>query len=375
MAASRLFEPLALRSITLPNRIMVSPMCQYSAVDGNAGAWHHAHLGSMALSGAGLVCVEATAVTPEGRITPGCLGLWSDTHEAALAPVVATMRAAAPAAKIAIQLAHAGRKASSHAPWDGGGLIAPADGGWVPGAPSALAHGAGEPPPRALSIEEIEALPDAFAAAAARAARLGFDAVELHLAHGYLLHQFLSPISNRRNDDYGGSFDHRVRLPLAVFEAVRAAFPSERPVGVRVSATDWLDAEEAWTLEQTIELAQRLKARRCDWIDVSSGGISPRQKIALGPGYQVPFAEAIRRATGLTTIAVGLITEPNQAEAIVASGQADMVALARAMLLDPRWPWRAALALGGRIAVPRQYWRAVPNSASQVFGPIAFGQR
>lgn len=195
------------------------------------------------------------------------------------------------------------------------------------------------------------------------------------MAHGYLLHEFLSPVSNRRSDGYGGSFDGRIRLPLAVFDAVRAAFPHERPIGVRVSATDWLDDADAWTLEQTIELVRRLQRRGCDWIDVSSGGISPRQKIAPAPGYQVPFAEAIRRASGLTTIAVGLITEPSQAEAIVASGQADMVALARAMLLDPRWPWRAALALGGRMSIPHQYWRSVPKAASHVFGPITFGQR
>jgi len=375
LPSSRLFEPLSLRALTLPNRIMVSPMCQYSAVDGNASAWHYAHLGSLALSGAGLVCLEATAVTRDGRITPGCLGLWSDANEAALAPVVAMMRAAAPGVKLAVQLAHAGRKGSSHAPWHGGGLLAPADGGWVPVAPSSLPHADGEAPPRALSIDEIEALPRSFADAAERAARLGFDAIEIHMAHGYLLHQFLSPLSNRRSDGYGGSFDRRVRLPLEVLVAVRAAFPSGRPVGVRVSATDWLDGEDAWTLDQTLEFAQRLKALGCDWIDVSSGGISPRQKIALGPGYQVPFADAVRRATSITTIAVGLITEPKQAEAIIAEGHADMVALARAMLFDPRWPWRAAVALGGRVSVPHQYWRSLPKDASHVFGPIAFGQR
>ena len=375
MSSSRLFEPLSLRALTLSNRIMVSPMCQYSAVDGNAGAWHYAHLGSLALSGAGLVCLEATAVTPEGRITPGCLGLWSDANEAALAPVVAMMRAAVPGVKIAIQLGHAGRKGSSHAPWHGGKLIAAGGGGWTPVAPSSLAHADGEAPPRALSIDEVEALPRAFAQAAARAARLGFDAIEIHMAHGYLLHQFLSPVSNRRGDEYGGSFDHRVRLPLEVFSAVRAAFPAERPVGVRVSATDWLEAEDAWTLEQTLEFARRLKAQGCDWIDASSGGISPRQQIGLGPGYQVPFAEAVRRATNLTTIAVGLITEPRQAEAIIAEGRADMVALARAMLFDPRWPWRAAVALDGRISVPHQYWRSLPKDSSRAFGPVAFGQR
>lgn len=372
---SRLFEPLTLRGLALPNRIMVSPMCQYSALEGNATAWHHAHLGSLALSGAGLVCVEATAVTPEGRITPGCLGLWSDANEAALAPVVATMRAAASGTKLAIQLAHAGRKGSSHAPWDGGQLIAARDGGWQPVGPSALAHAEGELPPRALTREEIVELPRAFAQSAARAARLGFDAIEIHMAHGYLLHEFLSPVANHRSDDFGGSFDNRVRLPLAVFDAVRAAFPAERPVGVRVSATDWLERDATWTLEQTLELARRLQTRGCDWIDVSSGGISPHQKIALGPGYQVPFAQAVKQATGMITIAVGLITAPAQAEAIIAEDRADMVALARAMLLDPRWPWRAAIAVGGKVAAPRQYWRSVPKEASQAFGPIVFGQR
>jgi len=372
---SRLFESLALRSVTLSNRIMVSPMCQYSATDGNAAAWHYAHLGSLALSGAGLVCLEATAVTRDGRITPGCLGLWCDANEAALAPVVAVMRAAAPAVKLAIQLAHAGRKASSQAPWQGGRLLATGDGGWTPVAPSALPHSDGEPPPRALSRDEIGGLARAFADSAARAARLGFDAIEIHMAHGYLLHQFLSPAANRRLDDYGGSFDYRVRLPLQVFEAVRAAFPAERPVGVRVSATDWLDDGDAWTLEDTVEFARRLKERGCDWVDVSSGGISSRQRIKAGPGYQVPFAEAIKRATGLTTIAVGLITDPKQAEAIVAEGRADMVALARAMLFDPRWPWRAAVELGGTISVPHQYWRALPRDASHAFGPTTFGQR
>jgi 2,4-dienoyl-CoA reductase-like NADH-dependent reductase (Old Yellow Enzyme family) len=232
-----------------------------------------------------------------------------------------------------------------------------------------------EPPPRELSRDELPVLCDAFAAAARRAARLDFDAIELHMAHGYLLHQFLSPQVNRRNDDYGGALDNRLRLPLEVFDAVRAVFPADRPVGVRVSATDWLEGEDSWTPEQTIELARRLQARGCDWIDVSSGGISPRQKIAIGPGYQVPFSRALREATGMTTIAVGLITEPQQAEQIVASGAADVIALARAMLYDPRWAWRAAAALGGRVHGPRQYWRSLPKSAAGIFGDISFGQR
>jgi 2,4-dienoyl-CoA reductase-like NADH-dependent reductase (Old Yellow Enzyme family) len=372
----RLFEPITLRGLTLPNRIMVSPMCQYSAVDGSATDWHVAHLGSLALSGAGLLCVEATAVTAEGRITPGDLGLYSDDNERALGRVVETIRAAAPI-KLALQLGHAGRKASSHAPWEGGKLVPIGQGGWLPSAPSAVPHSDGEPAPRAFALDELARLRQAFADAARRAARLGFDAIELHCAHGYLLHQFLSPVSNRRDDAYGGSLANRMRLPLEAFDAVRAAFPADRPVGVRVSATDWLEgsALDSWTVESTIEFGRALKERGCDWLDVSSGGISPRQKITPGPGYQVPLAEIVRTETGLPTIAVGLITEPRQAEAILEAGRADMVALARAFLYDPRWPWHAAAALGGQVDGPRQYWRSLPREAGPIFGNITFGQR
>jgi 2,4-dienoyl-CoA reductase-like NADH-dependent reductase (Old Yellow Enzyme family) len=369
-----LFEPLSLRALPLANRIMVSPMCQYSAVEGCATAWHYAHLLSLAGSGAALLCLEATAVTREARITPGCLGLWDDSCEAALAPIVRLIRTTSPI-KLALQLAHAGRKGSSRAPWDGGRLLLPQDGGWLPEAPSAVPHGADEPPPCELAHDDLLRLRLAFAAAARRAARLDFDAIELHMAHGYLLHQFLSPVANRRRDEYGGDLEGRMRFPLEVFDAVREAFPADRPLGVRVSATDWLDDGASWTPEQAIELARRLQSRGCDWIDVSSGGISPRQKIAPGPGYQVPFARMIRAATGMTTIAVGLITEPRQAEEIVASGAADMVALARAMLYDPRWPWHAAAELGGTVNGPRQYWRALPKAAASIFGDISFAQR
>jgi len=372
----RLFDPIPLRSLTLPNRILVSPMCQYSAIGGSATDWHMAHLGSLALSGAGLLCVEATAVTPEGRITPGDLGLYSDDNESALARVVRMIRSVS-TIPLAIQLAHAGRKGSSGAPWEGGQLVPAERGGWQPVAPSAVAHAEGEPPPRPFALDELPRLREAFAEAARRSARLGFDAIELHCAHGYLLHEFLSPVSNRRNDAYGGSLANRMRFPLEVFDAVRAAFPADRPVGVRVSATDWLEGIEAesWTVESTVEFGQALKQRGCDWLDVSSGGISPRQKITLGPGYQVPFAEIVRTEVGLPTIAVGLITEPRQAEAIVERGRADMVALARAFLCDPRWPWHAATALGGKVDGPRQYWRALPREAGPIFGNITFGQR
>ena len=369
-----LFEPLSLRSLQLANRIMISPMCQYSAVEGCATAWHYAHLLSLAGSGASMLCVEATAVTREGRITPGCLGLWDDTCEAALAPVIRLIRTTSPI-RLAVQLAHAGRKGSSRPPWEGGKLLPPQEGGWVPEAPSAIPHAPEETPPRELARAELRRLRDAFAEAARRAARLDFDALEVHMAHGYLLHEFLSPVSNRRHDEYGGDLAGRMRFPLEVFDAVRAAFPADRPVGVRVSATDWLDGEDSWTPAQTLELARQLQSRGCDWLDVSSGGISPRQKIDWKPGYQVPFARALREATGMTTIAVGLITEPQQAEDIVATGKADMVALARGMLYDPRWPWHAAAALGGVVHGPRQYWRGLPKPAAHVFGDISFSQR
>ena len=375
---SKLFSALALRDLELANRIVVSPMCQYSAVDGSPSDWHWAHLGSLALSGAGLLCIEATAVTAEGRITPGDLGLYSDANEAGLAAVLRMIRAVSPI-PVAMQLAHAGRKGSSREPWNGGKLLPEAEGGWGPEAPSAVPHAPGEAPPRALEHADLAQVRTAFADAAARAARLGMDAIEIHAAHGYLLHQFLSPVSNRRSDEYGGSLENRMRFPLEVFDAVRAAFPSARPVGVRISATDWLEEIEpsppSWTLEQSLALARALKSRGCDWIDVSSGGVSPQQKIKPGPGYQVPFAEIVRNEVGLVTMAVGLITDPHQAEAIVAEGRADMVALARAMLFDPRWPWRAAAELGGTVVGPRQYWRALPREAGAIFGPLTFGQR
>jgi 2,4-dienoyl-CoA reductase-like NADH-dependent reductase (Old Yellow Enzyme family) len=362
---SALFSPLALRGVTLPNRIVVSPMCQYSAVDGRASPWHMIHLGSLALSGAAMLCTEATAVEPDGRISAVDLGLWDDATEAALAPVLAAIRTHAKLA-VTMQLAHAGRKASTEVPWRGGHQIAAAQGGWVGCAPSALAQRPGEDLPVALDPAGLARVRDAFAAAARRADRLGIDGLEVHAAHGYLLHQFLSPIANQRTDDYGGSLANRMRFPLEVFDAVRAAFPAEKPVGIRVSATDWM--ERGWDVEQTIAFARELVRRGVDWIDVSSGGISPLQQIAVGPGYQVPFAEAIKRATGATTMAVGMITTPASAEQIVASGSADLVALARAMLYDPRWPWHAAAELGAVVDAPPQYWRSAPPEHPGLFG-------
>jgi len=369
---SALFSSYTLRSVTLPNRIVVSPMCQYSAVDGKAQPWHLIHLGQLALSGAGMVCIEATAVEPQGRITPSDLGLWNDATEAALGDVLAAIRAYS-AVPIMVQLAHAGRKASSHEPWNGGQQIQVGEGGWLTDAPSAVPFKDGETPPLALDATGLQRIRDAFAASAARAARLGLDGIELHAAHGYLLHAFLSPISNRRTDVYGGSLESRMRFPLEVFEAVRAAFPDDKPVGVRVSASDWI--EGGWDIAQTIVFAQALKARGVDWIDASSGGISPAQKITLGPSYQVPFAQQIRQAAGVATIAVGLITTPAQAQAIVADGQADLVALARGMIFEPHWPWRAAAELGAQVTAPRQYWRCTPREHAQLFGPTVIGLR
>jgi len=369
-----LFDPIALSGLTLPNRIVVSPMCQYSADAGCATDWHLIHWGQLLLSGAGMLTIEATAVTAEGRITPGCLGLYDDATEQALAATLARARRQAPAMAVALQLAHAGRKGSSARPWEGGMLVPPAQGGWTPVAPSAVPHAEGEAPPSALDAAGLLAVRDAFVSATGRAERCGIDALELHMAHGYLLHEFLSPIANRRDDAYGGGFDHRVRFPLEVFDAVRAAWPAQRPLGVRVSATDWVDG--GWTLEQSVELARRLAARGCDWIDVSSGGVSPAQRIpAPSPGIHVPFAREIRRATGMTTMAVGLITEPAHADAIIAAGDADMVALARAFLRDPRWPWHAAAALGATVAGAPQYWRALTRETAGIFGTLRAGQR
>ena len=370
---STLFSPVRLGPLTMPNRIMISPMCQYSADDGLATAWHHAHLGSLAMSGAGLLCLEATAVSAEGRITPGCLGLWSDAHEASLKTVVAGLRRFS-AMPLALQLSHAGRKASSRKPWDGGSLIDPADGGWWPVGPSALAHKPSEKPPRAMEAADLRQVVADFASAAARARAAGFEAVELHMAHGYLLHQFLSPISNQRSDAWGGTPENRMRLPLEVFDAVRDAAGPGLAVGVRLSATDWAE-QGGWDLAQSIVLCRELQARGCDFLDISSGGVWHGQKIPLGPGYQVHLAEAIKREVDIPVVTVGLITQPRQAEDIVARGRADVVAMARGLLLDPRWPWRAAAELGGTVAVPPQLLRALPADHAPVFGDVRIGMR
>ena len=368
-----LFSPFTLRKLTLANRIVVSPMCQYSAVDGRAVDWHTVHWGQLLQSNAGMFTIEATAVSALGRITYGCLGLYDDACEAALGERLAIARSIAPPIPIAIQLAHAGRKGSSQVPWEGGQLIPLDQGGWTPVAPSAIAQLEHEALPAPLDLAGIAQIKREFAAAAQRASRIGIDAIELHMAHGYLLHEFLSPLANQRNDAYGGSFDNRVRFPLEVFAAVRDAWPQDKPLGVRVSATDWV--EGGWTLEESIELARHLQSAGCDWIDTSSGGVSPRQKIPLGPGYQVHLARAIRKATSMPTMAVGLITDAAQAEAIVAAHDADLVAMARALLWDPHWPWHAAATLGAQVQVPKPYWRSAPREAGNVLAYAKIGMR
>jgi 2,4-dienoyl-CoA reductase-like NADH-dependent reductase (Old Yellow Enzyme family) len=370
--SSHLFSPISLGNLKLANRIMISPMCQYSAVHGNATDWHMAHLGSLALSGAGLLFVEATGVEAQGRITPGCLGLYSDDNEAALAKVLTELRSVS-SIPVAIQLAHAGRKGSSAKPWDGGMLLDAANGGWLPIAPSAIPQRPEEPPPRAMTAEDLARVVAAFRHSAHRAVRLGFQAIEMHMAHGYLLHEFLSPLSNQRDDDYGGSLEKRLRYPLEVFAAVLHEVGGKIPVGARLSATDWI--EGGWDIEQSVVLCKKLEAMGCAFIDVSSGGISHLQKIPLGPAYQTPFAERIKREVAIPVITVGLITEPKQAEEIIAGSRADVVALARGMLHNPRWPWRAAIELGGEVKGPPQYWRSLPSGSPRIFGDAKVGQR
>ncbi|ACL67182.1 NADH:flavin oxidoreductase/NADH oxidase [Anaeromyxobacter dehalogenans 2CP-1] len=349
-----LFSPLALRSVTVRNRIAASPMCQYSASEGRANDWHLVHLGAFATGGVGLVLVEATAVEARGRISPLDLGLWEDGQIEPLARIVRF--AEGQGAAMGVQLAHAGRKASTAAPWSGGGPVAAADGGWQPVAPSALPFADGYPTPAALDLAGIRGVVDAFAAAARRARAAGFRVAEVHAAHGYLLHQFLSPLTNRRTDAYGGGFENRTRLVREVTAAVRAAWPEELPVLVRISATDWV--EGGWDAEQSVELCRALKALGVDLVDVSTGGLVPGAKIPVGPGYQTGFAERIRREAGVATGSVGMITSPEQADHVIRSGQADLVLLARELLRDPHFPLRASKVLGHEGPWPKQYLRA-----------------
>lgn len=352
-----LFTPLEVAGLKLANRICVAPMCQYSAVDGAMTDWHLMHLGTLALSGAGMLVIEATGVTPEGRITPQCVGLYSDAAEAAMARVIGHVRNVS-AVRLGVQLGHAGRKGSAQRPWEGRGALAPAAGGWVTEAPSAVALAPGWPVPRAMTAEDLERVRAAYVAAALRAARLGLDFIELHCTHGYLLSEFLSPLANRREDAYGGTLAQRMRFPLEVVEAVRAAV-SHLPLGAKISGSDF--APGGWTPEDAVAFARELKARGCAYVTVSGGGVVLDAKVPVAPGYQVPFAEKVKREAGIVTGAVGLITEPAQAEAILAEGRADFVSLARAMLYDPRWPAHAAQALGAAVPYPPQYERAAPG--------------
>ena len=364
MMSSALFSPLELRSLTLNNRIAVSPMCQYAAENGSAVDWHLMHLGQFTMGAAGLVMTEATAVSAAGRITHQCLGLYSDENEAALKRVIDFCRRYGVTA-MGIQLAHAGRKGSAHPPLDGGQPLAAGENPWTTLAPSAIAFGPDWHVPQMMSLEDLAKVKAQFAAAAERAARIGFDLAELHGAHGYLLHEFLSPLSNRRADAYGGKLENRMRFPLEVFAAVRAAWPDDKPLGMRISATDWI--EGGWTAAESVIFAGELKSLGCDFIDVSSGGLDPRQKIPLGPGYQVPFSARIRAQAGIATWTVGMITKARQAEAIIAGAQADIVALARGMLFDPRWAWHAAEELGVATPYSRMYARCEPARWPEVF--------
>lgn len=356
--AVQLFTPFTLRGVELQNRIAVSPMCQYMAEDGNANDWHLMHLGQFSMGAAGLVITEATHVSAVGRISHRCLGLYSDDNEAALKRVVDFCRHYG-VAKLGIQLAHAGRKGAAHTPAEGGKPLAADENPWTTVAPSALPFAPGWHVPQAMTKAVLTEVKQQFVDAAKRAARIGFDLIELHVGHGYLLHEFLSPISNQRDDEYGGSTQNRIRYPLEVFEAVRAVWPKDRALGVRVSATDWIDG--GWTLEETVVFAKALKALGCDFIDATSGQIDPRQKIPFAPGYNVPFAEKIRKEAGIPTMSVGMITHAAQAEGIVAGGHADLVAIARGMMDDPRWAWHAARELGAETAYSPNYQRCHPS--------------
>jgi len=371
---SKLFSPLVIGGIEMANRVTVSPMCQYSAVDGSMTDWHVQHLMGLALSGAGLVTFEATGVCPEGRITTGCTGLWSDENEAAMKRVVDGCRSVS-SARLSLQLAHAGRKASAHRPWDGGKALSAAAGAWSTVAPSAIPLADGWYTPQALDAAGMAHVRDAFVASAKRALRLGFDMIEMHSAHGYLLNEFLSPLTNRRTDRYGGSIENRMRFPLEVFEAVRAVWPTERALGARIPGSDYV--EGAWGPEDAVAYARVLKGAGCDFVTVSGGGVVLDAKVPVGPGYQVPFAQAVRETTGVITGAVGMISEPRQAEAILQEGRADYVAIARAFLFNPRWALHAALTLGDEARFAPQYARAHPelwSPARQLIG-IAGGTR
>jgi 2,4-dienoyl-CoA reductase-like NADH-dependent reductase (Old Yellow Enzyme family) len=373
---SQLFTPFQFNPprgpLTLPNRIVVAPMCQYAChEDGQANDWHLMHWANLLNGGAGLFMVEASAVTPQGRITPNCLGIWDDATAEAMAHTLGRARRLAPPVPVCIQIAHSGRKGSSAQPWHGGMMIDKAHGGWDTAAPSPLALLPGEAPPHEIDAAGLKAIHQAFVDAAKRAQHMGVEMIELHGAHGYLLHEFLSPVANQRTDSYGGSFDNRIRLPMEIFKAMREVF--DGTFGMRLSATDWI--EGGWTLEETADLAVRLKQAGADFVHISSAGIAPQQQIKVGPGYQLPFAQHVKETCGLPTIAVGLITDPHQAEAVLTQGQADLVAIGRGFLYKPRWGWEAAAALGGTVQATSQYWRSLPKEANGIFGDAKIGMR
>ncbi len=361
---SALFSPISFRGLTLPNRIVVSPMCQYASLNGAATDWHLMHLGSLSMGAAGLLMVEMTNVNLQGRISPRCAALCTDEQEAALKRVIDFCRAYG-VAKLGVQLAHAGRKGSQQPPAEGGKPLTREQGGWETVGPSAIAFGEGWPAPRALTLADIRALVADHVQAVGRAERIGFDVIEVHGAHGYLVHQFLSPLSNQRTDQYGGSLENRMRFGLEVFAAMRAAWPAAKPMGIRVSATDWI--EGGWNPDEAVVFARELKKLGCDYVDTSSGGLDPRQKIPLAPGYQVPFAARIRREAEIPTMSVGLIDKPEQAEQIIASGEADLVVLARGALYDPRWAWHAAEALGAQTPYAPKYRVCQPALRPELF--------
>lgn len=356
---SALFTPLTIGRMTVANRIAIAPMCQYSAHDGAMTDWHMQHLGNLALSGAGMLVIEATGVVPEGRITRWCTGLYSDDHERAMRRVVDFLRTLSPI-RIGLQLNHAGRKASSHRPWEGRGPLEPERGAWPTVAPSPIPLAPGWPTPAALDRDALRALRARYVEAAERAARIDVDFLEMHSTHGYLLSEFLSPLANRREDEYGGSLENRMRFPLETFSALREVWPAEKPLGAKISGTDF--APGGWTVEDACAYAAALREAGCDYVTVSGGGVVLDAKVPVAPGYQLPYAERVRREAGLVTGGVGLIADPRQAEEIIATGKADYVSLARGMLFDPRWPWHAALALGAEIPYPPQYERCRPSA-------------
>jgi 2,4-dienoyl-CoA reductase-like NADH-dependent reductase (Old Yellow Enzyme family) len=365
MSSPALFRTLRVGNLELVNRIVIAPMSQYSAVNGCMTDWHLVHLGQFVLSGAALLIIESTAVLPEGRISYGDVGLWNDETEAAMRRVLEGIRMCFDM-PIGIQLNHAGRKGSTNVPWEGRAQFPPDDAhGWQTVGPSAIPYKEDERPPTILTRGEIGRIREAFVAATRRADRLGIQLVEVHIAHGYLLHQFLSPLSNHRNDEYGGSLESRMRFPLEVFDAVRGAFPADKPVSVRISGTDWV--EGGWDLEQSITFAKALEGHGCSAVHISSGGLHPAQKIPVGPNYQVPLARAVKESVNMPVVTVGLITSFEQAEAIVGTGDADMIALARTMLYEPRWPWHAAAELGAHVKAPKQYLRSQPHRFKDLF--------